>query len=123
MVKVNNIPDQDNCIAEEVYRGIWWMKDQDCNGLFQDRDDGHRKIVEFPEDFDIANVRAIREGKAFLIQGKKGRKLTLMRGYADQYYAVGNAAQTDEKGRVVLSKKFELSNIISNSRQRGIGNN
>lgn len=119
MVKINNIPDQDDCIAEEVYRDIWWMKDQDCNGLFQDLDGGQRKIAEFPEDFDIAQVQAIREGKAFLIEGKEGRKLTLMRGYGNQYYAVGNAAKTDDKGRVVLSKKFELASVISNNSRSG----
>lgn len=104
MAKVNNIPDQDGCIDEEIARGIYWQKDEDSNALFQDVDGGYRKIAEFPEDFSIARVENIRDGKAFFIEGEQGRKLALVKAINNQYYAVGNAAQTDERGRVKLSK-------------------
>lgn len=106
MAKINNKPDADNCIEQEICRDIFWYKDKNSNALFQELDGGQRKIAEFPKDFSIAHCDVVNEGKAFYIEGEKGRNLTcIVRGQKGQFYAVGKdkAVKTDRLGRVKLN--------------------
>ena len=123
MSKIDWTEDKDGCCDIEVYQGVSIQSSRDADGnyecaVFEEVDGGVRKVVELPDDFRPARVEVLVENKAFFIEGEKGRKLTCLKGANQQYYAVGNGAKTDHRGRAVLSHRrmSGLSNFKSNSR-------
>lgn len=120
MSKIDWTEDKDGCCDVEIYEGVSIQSNRFPNGeyecaVFEETDGGVRKVVELPDDFRPVRIEVLIDKKAFFVEGEKGRKLTCVKGANKQYYAVGNGAKTDSKGRAILSRRRQsgLSNFKS----------
>lgn len=72
---------------------------------------GSEEVVHLANGYEVNYARIIRKGKALRVKGKVAEQesnLTMLFGNNGHVYAVGKAAKTDAKGRVV---KLENNNI------------
>lgn len=123
MVKNVNLPTSDRSelprrvwIKEpgniEIAPGVFYMSEPGKHNMIVCKhNQGSQDVVHLQTGFEVNYARLIRKGKALRVKGKIAEQecaMTMLFGAQGRVYAVGKAAKTDSKGRVV---KMENNNI------------